>query len=121
MTLLTGWVMVRLSLVTGFRHNSVTFVTQQAGSSRRMQVYVYKSQRKADTYIYLAKREGFDAIPAAVQTQLLPLAFVLEVALTPERRLAIADAAQVRRNLVDHGFHLQFPPSQSTSGHRADD
>jgi uncharacterized protein YcgL (UPF0745 family) len=50
-----------------------------------MQAYVYKSQRKQDT-------------------------FVLEVALTPERRLAQVDAALVRANLAERGFHLQLPP-----------
>ena len=39
------------------------------------------------------------------------LEFVLEVALTPERRLAREDAAVVRENLVTRGFHLQFPPA----------
>ena len=29
---------------------------------------------------------------------------------TPERRLAQADAALVRANLAEHGFHLQLPP-----------
>ena len=37
-------------------------------------------------------------------------AFVLEVALKPERRLAQADAALVRANLAERGFHLQLPP-----------
>ena len=75
-----------------------------------MQAYVYKSQRKPDTYIYLAKRDDFDALPAELGATLAPYAFVLEVALTPERRLAQADAVQVRANLAERGFHLQLPP-----------
>ncbi len=75
-----------------------------------MQAYVYKSQRKPDTYVYLAKRDDFEAIPASVGESLAPFAFILEVALTPERRLAQVDAAQVRANLAAHGFHLQLPP-----------
>ena len=75
-----------------------------------MQAYVYKSQRKPDTYIYLAKRDDFDALPAELGATLAPYAFVLEVALTPERRLAQADAALVRANLAERGFHLQQPP-----------
>lgn len=75
-----------------------------------MQAYVYKSQRKPDTYIYLAKRDDFDALPAELGATLAPYAFVLEVALTPERRLAQADAALVRANLAERGFHLQLPP-----------
>ncbi|GAB2488747.1 YcgL domain-containing protein [Arenimonas alkanexedens] len=76
-----------------------------------MQAYVYKSLRKPDTYVYLRKRDDFLVVPDAVRLPLGELAFVLEVALTPERRLAQVDAAVVRTNLAAHGFHLQFPPT----------
>ncbi len=75
-----------------------------------MHAYVYKSQRKPDTYVYLAKRDDFDALPHELGTTLAPFSFVLEVVLTPERRLAQADAALVRANLAERGFHLQLPP-----------
>ena len=76
-----------------------------------MQAYVYKSLRKADTYVYLAARDDFARLPEPLRTQLGSLQFVLEVALTPERRLAREDAAVVRENLAVRGFHLQFPPT----------
>ena len=76
-----------------------------------MQAYVYKSLRKADTYVYLAQRDEFARLPEPLRTQLGTLQFVLEVALTPERKLAREDVAVVRENLVMRGFHLQFPPS----------
>jgi len=76
-----------------------------------MHAYVYKSQRKADTYLYLAARDDFERVPAVLRTQLGALRFVLEIALTPERTLATEDAAVVRENLVVRGFHLQFPPA----------
>ena len=75
-----------------------------------MQAYVYKSLRKADTYVYLAQRDDFARLPEPLRTQLGTLHFVLEVALTPERKLAREDAAVVRENLALRGFHLQFPP-----------
>jgi uncharacterized protein YcgL (UPF0745 family) len=74
-----------------------------------MHAYVYKSQRKADTYLYLARRDDFDCLPPPVRAQLGALQFVLDVALTPGRKLAQVDAAVVRANLAEHGFHLQFP------------
>lgn len=86
-----------------------------------MQAYVYKSQCKQDTYVYLAEREGFELIPDAVRAQLAPFAFVLAVALTAERRLAQADVAQVRRSLIEHGFYVQFPPAPSKHGIQADE
>lgn len=76
-----------------------------------MQAYVYKSLRKPDTYLYLGKRDDFDALPQAVREPLGELVFVLGLALTQNRRLARADPAVVRANLQAHGFHLQFPPT----------
>lgn len=75
-----------------------------------MHAYVYKSLRKHDTYVFLAERDGFGRVPAPVLAQLGRLQFVLDVALTPGRRLARADADTVRANLAAHGFHLQMPP-----------
>lgn len=76
-----------------------------------MHAHVYKSLRKADTYVYLRTRDEFALIPEAVRAPLGELAFVLSVELTPGRRLARADADVVRRNLADRGFHLQLPPT----------
>ena len=75
-----------------------------------MQAYVYKSQRKADTFVYLAARDDFERIPESLRTPLGELIFVLEVALTPERKLARENTETVRQNLASRGFHLQFPP-----------
>ncbi|HVI59706.1 MAG TPA: YcgL domain-containing protein [Luteimonas sp.] len=79
-----------------------------------MHAYVYKSLRKADTYVYLAVRDDFESLPEPLRGQLGPLQFVLDVALTPGRKLAREDAAAVRDNLATRGFHLQFPPSAAT-------
>ncbi|WP_457004385.1 MULTISPECIES: YcgL domain-containing protein [unclassified Luteimonas] len=75
-----------------------------------MQAFVYKSLKKADTYIYLAGRDDFGRIADPVRAELGELRFVLEVALDPGRRLAREDADVVRANLVARGFHLQMPP-----------
>lgn len=75
-----------------------------------MQAYVYKSLRKAETFLYLRERDAFGLLPEALRAQLGELHFVLDVALTPERRLARGDAGVVRRNLAGQGFHIQFPP-----------
>lgn len=83
---------------------------EESPRSATMHAYVYKSQRKADTYLYLAERDAFDRVPEALRLQLGALRFVLDVALTPERRLAQADAALVRANLARHGFYVQRPP-----------
>jgi len=77
-----------------------------------MQAFVYKSLRKPDTYLYLRERDAFALLPAPVRAPLGELAFVMELALTPERKLARVDADVVRNNLATRGFHLQFPETQ---------
>ena len=77
-----------------------------------MQAYVYKSQRRADTYVYLAARDDFERLPAALRERLGGLQFVLDVALTPERKLAREDIHQVLENIEKQGYHLQMPPTE---------
>ena len=78
-----------------------------------MQAYVYKSRRRADTYIFLAARDDFACLPDALRTGLGELSFVLAVDLVPGRRLALSDPEVVRANLVQCGFHLQLPPTDA--------
>ncbi|TZF89331.1 YcgL domain-containing protein [Cognatilysobacter lacus] len=84
-----------------------------------MHAYVYKSLRKADTYIYLAERDAFDALPPPVREQLGGLDFVLDVELTPERRLARVDVAKLREALGTRGFFVQVPPPADAAAYDA--
>ena len=84
-----------------------------------MHAFVYKSRRKADTFVYLVARDDFARLPEPLRTQVGELDFVLEVTLTPERKLAREDVAVVRQNLATRGFHIQFPP-QPLPGERVD-
>ncbi len=75
-----------------------------------MQCFVYKSRRKADTYVYLRARDDFAALPPSIGEALGALAFVVQFELTQERKLARESAAVVIENLSQRGFHLQLPP-----------
>lgn len=85
-----------------------------------MRCHVYKCLRRADTYVYLAQRDAFEALPEGLRHNLLPLDFVLELELGPDRRLAREDPAVVRANLQQCGFHLQLPPPVPDHGLKAD-
>ena len=74
-----------------------------------MHAYVYKSLRKPDTYLYLREKDAFGLVPDSVRLPLGELQFVLEVALTVQRKLAREDVAVVIANLDTRGFHLQRP------------
>ena len=101
-----------------FRHNH-TSTSWERFKPTRMQAFIYKSQRKDDTFVYLAARDDFARLPEPLRTQLGELTFVLDVALTPERRLARENVQVVRANLAERGFHVQFPPPL-TGDERAD-
>ena len=79
-----------------------------------MKCYVYRSARRADTYVYLRERDAFGLLPPAVAERLGALSLVLELDLSPGRRLAREDPEVVRRNLAAAGFHLQLPPPERT-------
>ena len=76
-----------------------------------MHAYVYKSLRKPDTYLYLREKDAFGLVPDGVRLPLGQLSLVLEVTLTPERKLAREDVNVVITNLTERGFHLQRPES----------
>ncbi len=78
-----------------------------------MQCFVYASHRKIDTYVWLRERDDFDLLPTPLLEKLGKLRFVLEIDLTPERRLPREDSATVLANLDDQGWHLQLPPGDS--------
>lgn len=78
-----------------------------------MQCFVYASQRKADTYLWLARRDDFAALPASLVSMLGQLRFVLELHLDPERKLPQEDARAVLEHLATQGWHLQLPPQES--------
>jgi uncharacterized protein YcgL (UPF0745 family) len=80
-----------------------------------MHCFVYASQRKPDTYVWLTRREGFDALPPPLALLLGDLRYVLEVELTPQRRLPHEDTERVLANLAAQGWHLQTPPNETLS------
>ena len=79
----------------------------------RMQAYIYRSQKKADTYVFLAKEDGFEVLPAALDAQLSPWTSVMSLALDASRKLARGNVERVMEDLATRGFHLQFPPAST--------
>jgi uncharacterized protein YcgL (UPF0745 family) len=76
-----------------------------------MNCIVYKSLTKTDTYLYVEHESDFARVPESLQTLLGRMEKVMNLDLTPERRLANADASEVMRLLAEQGFYLQLPPT----------
>ena len=75
-----------------------------------MQCFVYKSRLKADTYVFLREEGGFGVLPDELAGRLGELVFVIEIELSPQRKLAREDVGAVMANLAGRGWHLQLPP-----------
>ena len=71
---------------------------------------VYRSDKKAETYLYLADDLEFDDLPAELREQFGEPAFVLSLELSVERKLARVDAEKVLASLAEQGYFLQLPP-----------
>jgi uncharacterized protein len=76
-----------------------------------MIAHIYKSARKADTYLYLREKDHFALVPTTVMAPLGNCEWVMQIELFDGRKLARANALVVRQNLETLGFYLQMPPS----------
>lgn len=74
-----------------------------------MKCFVYKSSKKADSYIYINQKDNFDNIPKQLLRIFGTPQFTLEFELTEDRKLSQAEAKQVMQNLSTQGYYLQMP------------
>lgn len=81
-----------------------------------MKCSVIRSSLKDYTYIYLLAGQDFDDLPVDLQEVFGKPEFVMNLELTPERKLAYEDIKQVMHNLSEQGYHLQMPPKEDASG-----
>ena len=76
-----------------------------------MQCAIYRSNKKADTYLYVQEEGNFSRVPPDLLNLLGQLDLVMTLKLTPDRTLARADPEEVRQQLDTRGYYLQLPPS----------
>ncbi len=76
----------------------------------RITCHIYRSSRQDGMYLYVHARTSLDALPVDLLKLFGPPQRVMELDLSPGRRLAREDVSVVMRNLASQGFHLQMPP-----------
>ena len=76
-----------------------------------MRCFIYKSLKKDELYLYLNKKDDFSDIPDELLKSLGQLQFVMDLELTPERKLAREDVNKVMNSLEEKGFFIQLPPT----------
>ena len=80
-----------------------------------MYCVIYKSKKKQDTYLYVAAKDDFDAVPETLLGLLGEPVYVMELDLSQIRKLAEEDIQQVMKNLQEKGWHLQLPPQDKVA------
>ena len=78
-----------------------------------MLTWVYKSARKADTYLYIDRKDDFTRVPSSLLDLMGRLDYVLEVDLSSRGKLARADIGEVRSRLCERGYFVQLPPGEA--------
>ncbi|MCP4324122.1 MAG: YcgL domain-containing protein [Psychromonas sp.] len=71
---------------------------------------VYKSFRKSQTYLFIAKRDDFEPVPDPLLTQFGPPQLVSLMNIKADSKLAMTDANTVIQAIEKDGYYLQLPP-----------
>jgi uncharacterized protein YcgL (UPF0745 family) len=71
---------------------------------------IYRSGRRAETYLYLAEGLAYDDLPAELRAAFGEPVFIMALRLDEKRRLARVDVRAVLERLREPGYFLQLPP-----------
>ena len=83
---------------------------------------IYKSSKKAETYLFVKQRDDFSAVPGPLMSMFGTPTLVTVMNLANKEKLALADIDKVKASLSEQGFYLQLPPPPENllDQHRAD-
>ena len=71
---------------------------------------IYRSERKAETYLYVLDTLDLNELPEALRRQFGDATLVMRLDIGPETKLSRARSADVVRALGSDGYFLQLPP-----------
>ena len=77
---------------------------------------IYKSLKRYDTYLYVAAKDDFSRVPDSLLRLLGQPVHVMDLELSPERKLAQEDVVEVMKNLQERGWYLQMPRKEEWLG-----
>lgn len=78
---------------------------------------IYRCSRQEEMYLYLRADLQPEDLPEALRRITGRLSRVMELQLTPERRLARVEVARVIEKLGEAGYYLQLPPDGHLKPH----
>lgn len=73
--------------------------------------FIYKSLKKEHLYLYVDKKDDFSKVPEALFNSFGKMEFVMDLELSPQRKLAKEEVGKVIDSLKTKGFFVQLPPT----------
>jgi uncharacterized protein YcgL (UPF0745 family) len=74
------------------------------------EVLVYRSAKKADTYLYLPAESELSDLPDALNQLFGRAILAMELVITPDLKMSRLKAVDVLVALEEHGYLVQLPP-----------
>ena len=78
----------------------------------KLLISIYRSPRRDEMYLYVNKQDKLKKVPEALIQSFGTAGHVLDMLLTPERKLARVETEKVMEAIREKGFYLQMPPAQ---------
>lgn len=78
----------------------------------KMLCQVFRSNREEELYLFVDRNDGLNRVPKELLERFGDPQQVTIFPLTPERKLARANAETVIAAIKDKGFYLQLPPAK---------
>ena len=75
-------------------------------------ISVFKSSRKADTYVFVRRGQDWDELPEGLRGIFGAPIHSMDLLLTPDRKLARTTGQQVLEAIREKEFYLQMPEEQ---------
>jgi len=75
-----------------------------------MHCQVFRSQKKDETYLFLAADQPFEELPEDLLATFGEPVFVMALKLSSKSKLARVETQSVLESLRERGFFLQLPP-----------
>jgi hypothetical protein len=76
----------------------------------RLLCTIFKSSREQALYVFVPKAEGENNIPEELRQRMGECLQVMTLIITPDKKLARADATEVINSILEKGYYLQLPP-----------
>lgn len=75
---------------------------------------VFRSPKKEGLYLYIDKQEGLERVPETLLEHFGKPEQAMTLLITPDKKLARADAQKVIASISDQGYYLQMPPVEES-------